>query len=315
MATPREVMFDVMGDQWNISNKDLASMILSDKAVTKGKSPLELAQVRSSLSRYVVHVQPGEYCYRWLAPFEVSIPKVVSACKHAETCSSNREIVEYLGGEGCRLMKTSLDEHGLDGALYANTAARIAAGDIKSDADAAELSVMLFVITGCLGDPAKAVETTMVTAKRYSGPAVLETALPVTNEAVTLPGEVYELGMYRFENGVLLSNAYRLNTSPDGTEIGSMSTTPHSINDVGRGVSRRHARIWRDEAGQWWVEGLGSTNGTTLVSGIDRSTTVVEPPKAKAAGFESRPVPIFPGDSLNLAGTTEFVFVSLPKQS
>ena len=315
MATPREVLFDVMGDQWGVSNKDLASMILSDKAVTKGKSPLELAQVRSSLSRYVVHVQPGEYCYRWLAPFETSIPRVVSACKHADACNSNREITEYLGETGASLMRASLDEHGLDGALYANTAARIAKGDIKSDADAAELSVMLFVITGCLGDPAEAVEKTMAAAKRYSGAAVMETALPVESDRVSAPGEVYELGMYRFENGVLLSNAYRLSTAPEGTEIGSMSTTPHSINDVGRGVSRRHARIWRDESGQWWVVGLGSTNGTTLVSGIDRSVTIVEPPKAKSDNFELRPVQIFPGDSLNLAGTTEFVFVSLPKQN
>ena len=60
METPREIMFRAFSD-WGISNKELASLLLRRDSVTKGKAPIEQIETRSSLSRYVVHVQPGDY--------------------------------------------------------------------------------------------------------------------------------------------------------------------------------------------------------------------------------------------------------------
>ena len=93
-----------------------------------------------------------------------------------------------------------------------------------------------------------------------------------------------------------------------------MSLVPGSINDVGAGVSRRHARVWCDASGKWYVQGLGSTNGTVVVKGRGKRI-VVEPPRAhRARDFVSQPVPIQVGDRLLLAGTTEFAVVALPAE-
>ena len=112
---------------------------------------------------------------------------------------------------------------------------------------------------------------------------------------------------------MLISDVYRLAADEQGTEVGALSLAANSINDVGYGVSRRHARIWRDDEGDWWVEGLGSTNGTLHVSGVDGAETVVEPPRSARVGNESRPVRLRPGDRLVLAGSTTFVVVALPE--
>ena len=317
METPREVMFRVLRDQWGISNRDLALAILREESVTQGKSPQELIEVRSSLSRYVVHVQPGEYTYGWLAPFEASVPKVMGLIKRSRKAHGSDDIVSFFADSACIEMRSSLAEYGLDDALYGNVAARFANRDNGRPADLAELQVMLFVVSGCLGEPVKAAEKTISAARKMASAAALRTSLASSVvESVGDAGEPqYELGVYRCEGDMIVSQVYRLSTEADGTEIGSMSMTPHSINDVGTGVSRRHVRIWRDESGDWWVEGLESTNGTVIVSGEDRSRIVVEPPRSQRAGFRSEPVSVLPGDKLVLAGTTEFVFVALPPES
>lgn len=43
------------------------------------------------------------------------------------------------------------------------------------------------------------------------------------------------------------------------------------------------------DGGRWYVEGTGSTNGTALVSGADRSEVVVEPPAEARAGWTGSP--------------------------
>ena len=47
-------------------------------------------------------------------------------------------------------------------------------------------------------------------------------------------------------------------------------------NDVDIDVSRKHLRIFEDGSA-WHAQGLGSTNGTTLISGADKSITEIEP--------------------------------------
>lgn len=315
MDTPREVMFQVLRDRWSISNRDLALAILREESVTQGKSPQELIQVRSSLSRYVVHVQPGDYTYGWLAPFETSVPKVMGLIKRSNNAHENVDIIGFLAGPACKMMCDSLEERGLDDSLYANVASRFTDEGNGNPADLAELQVALFVVCGCLGDPVKATEYTVEAARRLASAAALRTSLATDAVGDDADDDLdFDLGMYRCEGDMIVSQVYRASSDAQGTEIGSMSMTAHSINDVGMGVSRRHARVWRDEQGAWWVEGLGSTNGTVLVSGEDRSRTVVEPPKKERAGFESKPVNVLPGDKLILAGTTEFVLVALPSE-
>ena len=311
METPREVLFRVMHDSWAISNKDLARAILMEEAVTSGKSPQELIEVRSSLSRFVVHVHPGEYTYGWLAPFESSVSKVMSLVRRSKKPHSSADIVLVLAGEAARDMRVAFDAAGLDGALYSNAVELFARKDVLSTADASELLLSLFVVAGCSGSPVQAVEYAVSAADRMAGAAALRTAMPDETLELAEPARV-ALGMYRCEGGMVTSEVYRLDEGEHGTEIGSISLTGSSINDVGYGVSRRHARVWRDAAGEWWVEGLGSTNGTVHVSGADGVETVVEPPRSARSGASSQPVRLLPGDRLVLAGSTEFVVVALP---
>ena len=60
---------------------------------------------------------------------------------------------------------------------------------------------------------------------------------------------------------------------PPGPDIGRRMAMAKDKYAVGRdsdadlvigrsSVSRNHSRLWRDEAGDWWVQDLGSTNGT-----------------------------------------------------
>ena len=315
METPREVLFRTMQETWAISNKDLAHAILLEDSVTSGKSPQELVAVRSSLSRFVVHVQPGEYTYGWLAPLNESIPKVMALVKCSKRPHASADIIQVLGGRAADDMRASLDGFGLDGALYTNVSARFANDTVASPADVSEVLLTLFVAAGCLGDVAQAAQCAVSTADRLAAAMALRTALPVQVNAAD-SAKPLALGLYRCENGVLLSGVYRLSTDSAGTEIGALSLTKHPINDVGYGVSRRHVRIWRDTDGAWWVEGLGSTNGTDRID-ADGVRTVVELPRAlraaKGGALQPSAVRLTPGDRLILAGTTEFAVVALPE--
>ena len=73
-------------------------------------------------------------------------------------------------------------------------------------------------------------------------------------------------------------------------------------------MSGHHLRVWCNEAGRWCVQGLGSSNGTVLISGEDGSETVVEPARASASAC-AEPVEVHAGDELVLAGSTRFMLI------
>lgn len=314
LATPREVFFSVMSDEWKISNTALADIILSPVSTDGSEqSPREKAKSRSTRSRYVVHVKPGDGIYGWLPrSFDAVVPALMARCKRK---GSNQQIIDFFSGPAEHDMSTSLKEYKLDAALYENAVRDILVSEQINEADRAEALVRLFTVCGCLGNPQKAVQDALETIRKNTG-ATLKTQLP--SKAGLAGAEQQpmkqDLGLCRFKNGMLLSNPYRLSRNSEGTEIGSRSMTDHSINDVGEGVSRRHLRIFCDQAGLWWAQGLGSVGGTLLISGDDQSETVVEAPRAERSSDSSNPVRILPGDRLILAGTTEFVVVVLAEQ-
>lgn len=311
MATPREVMFEKVYEHWGVSNKALASAIVLRDSVTSGKSPLELIEVRSSLSRFVVHVGPGENVYGWIAPYEQSIPRVIALLKRSRRLNDNASILNMMTGECAEAMRASLAEHGGDGALLANVARRIGGGEVANLADAAETAVALFVVAGCSGDAREAAGYAIDMMKRLAMAAELKTQASLGDEASTFTAGTTWLGLYRLSAGRLSGAPFPLNEAPEGTEIGSMSLSQHSINDVGRGVSRRHARIWRDEAGVWWIEDLGSTNGTAVVRASGQRVVVSHPRVAPGTQAATGRTPIVPGDRIVLANTTEFSVVEL----
>ena len=73
----------------------------------------------------------------------------------------------------------------------------------------------------------------------------------------------------------------------------------------GASPSRHHLRIWR-EGGRWYCEGLGSTNGTTIVS-VDKRVRVVEPPaRERPRDWTPEPCEIFSADLICLGAHTCF---------
>ena len=175
----------------------------------------------------------------------------------------------------------------------------------------------LFLVAGCTGDARQAAEYALSCARALMCGDLFRTE---TNDGAatgyTQDAPASLLGLYRVEKGSLKGSPYRLDAGDEGTEIGSLSLAPNSINDVGRGVSRRHARIWRDDDENWYVQGLGSTNGSILVKkNPEGECVVIEPPRDdRPPDYIAQPVPIQSGDRLVLAGTTEFVVVVLPAQ-
>lgn len=307
--TPREVLFDELKEFGNISNHDLAFMLLSSTINIEGKTPRQRVESKSWLSRYVVHVQPGENAGGWLAPYDESVPAIVSRCKKAQGRDADQALVERFGGSAAASMRAALEAYGRDGAIFSNMVGRILAAHIARTSDSAELLVRLFVVAGASGNPSIAVGQTLSSARRYLG-NTLATAMPTMHE---IPDDALHeamcLGLYRVKNGMMSGKVHRLSLDEDGTEIGALCAAAHAINDVDEGVSRRHLRIWRDEDGAWLAEGLGSRHGTVLVSGEDQSVVVVEPPRSERDGFESKPVNLLPADRLVLAGVTEFMVV------
>lgn len=206
---------------------------------------------------------------------------------------------------GALLRKYSLDEN-----LYANAIRRINASPMSEISDKAVLLVMMFLTTGCLADPEIAVKTTRsFMGKKLSFTfSTLQPALAHPDHPIKGPDDPIKLGLIRIDNEVACSPIYPLSTSKEGTIIGLLATGSQNINDVDIDVSRNHLRIFED-GNTWYAQGLGSTNGTTLISGADKSITVVEP--QKSAAKQCPPVKINHGDTLCLGGTTRFLVLKI----
>ena len=69
----------------------------------------------------------------------------------------------------------------------------------------------------------------------------------------------------------------------------------------------RPARAFCDEQGGWYIEGLGSRNGTRVRDGATHALTVVEPSRMEASGCKTSPVRIHPGDEILLGESTVFL--------
>ena len=205
-----------------------------------------------------------------------------------------------------------LNKYSLDGNLYANGVHRINVSPMAETHDKAVLLVMMFVVAGCLASPELAIETTRSFMKKKT-PLTFSTLQPTMMDPNTLlghPDKQTKLGLIRISNDTVCSSIYPLSTSKEGTTIGLLATGKQNINDVDVDVSRKHLRIFRD-GDAWYAQGLGSTNGTILISGADKSIRVIEPPKS--TNEKLPPVEIDNGDTLCLGKTTQFLVLKIAK--
>lgn len=278
--TPCGALFETMKRYGGISHKDLARLVLSGRPLADGKSPLSRCDDRTWVSRFIVHAPVGSLQDRYFCDWGVA----------------------------------ALRECHQDLALYRNVLERLARGAGYSVEERSELAMVLFVAAGCSANVKRACAYVLDYVKTVHG-GRLET-VPAAVMDSEQPGEVsadprkqaQALGLLRMVGGLVSGGLHWVQPLSDGVEIGALALGPDDINDVEPDVSGHHLRIWCNEAGRWCVQGLGSSNGTVLISGEDGSETVVEPARAGASAC-AEPVEVHAGDELVLAGSTRFMLI------
>lgn len=340
--TPSSVMYADLKLFGRISNRDAARLLLSP-TYPIGSIPIrERINDRTFLSRDVVHARP-----------QAIVPQRFADIPQASLTLAAK-VIAYLGGdeqararflrhyqdEAPRAMRASLDENGLEGTAYANALAKIERVRFSPEKDHGLLYFMLFVATGCLCDPARAAQTVEEFATRQLASELhtIETsvgsAFPPSLDAPAAEARPAGMGLLRVIDGMVKPPLRKLSGERSGTVIGALASGPHGISDVDGDVSRRHLRIWRED-GSWWAQGLGTTNGSTLISGDTREVRVIEPPrrereKARSEGANSAstderagaseeaqadglwpPVEIMNSDMLCLGATTRFLVMQI----
>ena len=305
-------MFDDLRRFGGISNIEAARILLSAKVSYGGSSPRDKAEDRTYLSRYVVHMTPDDADASQFADFEVSTLNVSSRllARHGH---DRQAIVEHYLGDASSKICAALDGWGRDSRLYSNEMRRLAGANFKRENYRSMLLLMLFLATGCLADAKEAVAI----VEDYSLHRLSEDIETLSDDYVNLgQGSALApvtLGLLRLVGGVAYPPILALD--PNGTIVGSLADGPSAIRDVGSDVSRRHLRIWRSDD-IWLCQGMHSTNGTTLISGVDAQPICVEPPRSRqSAKIEYPPQEIREGDRLQLGASTEFLVMRVKAEA
>lgn len=316
--TPCGALFDILKRYGGISHKELASMVLSERPLADGRSPVSRASDRSWISRFVVHAPADGSQERLFRDYGVAAQRVMNRLRsgHAgpRTCA---EILDLVCGEHGEAMTRALDARGEDVRLYRNALARMRDGEGYTVGERAEAAMVLFIAAGCSASVGRAVDYATDYIRCFLGGRLgTPTSCPVSLDPrkaqvdLVLPRV---LGFVRIVDGVIASEPYWVSSDSDGAEIGALATGEHDITDVDGDVSAHHARVWHESAdaapddgaampsqGRWMLGDLGSSNGTVVVDG-DGSVPVRVTP--------GDPVEVHPGDEVRLGSRTTFVLV------
>ena len=302
--TPSSVMYTDLRQFGNIAHRDTASILL-DGSVTIGGKPLG-ARIgdRTFLSREIVHAKPGSLHPELYTDFTSSAKAITArliAARGGGQAGCSEVIAHYRGTAATRLCH-ALADCGIDPMPYGNVVRKIMSLHLEVESDRALLLVMLFLITGSLADPRRAVEHIDAFAAHELS-ASLDTL--VGDDEAHAPAqertEEPRLGLVRLVAGAFRPPIHELTCAPTGTIIGCLPSGADGIADVDADVSRQHVRIWRD-GGHWLVRDLQSTNGTHVISGADKTVHTVD----GAHAYELRN-----SDILCLGATTRFLVMKL----
>lgn len=312
-STPCAALFDIMKRHGGISGKELASLILSGKPLPDGRSPVSRIEDRAWLSRYIVHAPVGTIQEHYFADLSAASLRVAARLKSKKRNPlSSEDILRLVSGKDGQGMVDALAECHQDVALYRNVLDRLTHESGFTVSERAEMAVVLLVTAGCTANVKRAVAQVMDFAKTVHGtgmatPLVTPTLTAKVPSANAGPGPNVTLGLMRIVDGYVAGAPFWLAPTEEGTEVGALSLNEHAVTAVAPDVSSHHLRIWRSVEGQWFAQGLGSTHGAVLVSGVDHEERVIELPQGERSCEESVPVPIHPGDELILASSTRFM--------
>lgn len=322
MDTPSSVLYDDL-KRFGIKNNDAAQILLNldmtCRAGSKTVTMRDRIEDRTFLSREVVHAAPGQLQPHFIADMAGATMTIASRLARSggtgtgsggAKARTRESLAAHYGGAAAQAMIDALEQNGIDGAVYRNALERISCAPLPNERSRGVLYLMLFTGTGCYADPARAAEIVERFAKSRLAQGLYTTEMDV-DEQVAGNAETERtgrhLGLLRMVGNKARGAVYPLSMGPEGTVIGALASGACDIADVDRDVSRRHLRIHLDK-GHWYAQGLGSTNGSSLVSGLDQSQHVIEPPRgARTPGTTYPPVEIEPGDLLRLGATTSFL--------
>ena len=304
--TPSSVMYADLRSFGGISNVEAARILLSDVVVIGGRTPRSRVGSRTYLSREVVHVTPDRVHPQMFADFYGSTQTL---CGRVMARQTEARVVGHYTGTAADNMASVLAAYGLNAQMYHNEVMRLRSARLQREKDRPLLLFMLFCITGCLADVSRSIQLVEEFAQRKLT-LDLSTITTASSTTTFVAGTSDQglLGLLRIVDGVAQPPIYPL--SPEGSLIGAHAVGPGAITNVGSDVSRLHARMWR-EGTSWMCEGLSSTNGTYVVSGIDRTVIIVEPPRSQRVMGVAYPArEVHEGDMLCM-GRTQFLLLRI----
>lgn len=313
--TPVSVLFDLAKRQCGVSHKELATMLLSGRPLSDGRSPQSRVGDRTWVSRFIVHAPPATLTDRYFCDYAVGALRLLARVKsRSKRALSGEAILGIVCGEPGRAMDDALRVCGQNPTVYRNILERIACEGALTADERAEVALVLLVTAACTADVRRAVAETRDFADAMHGGGLVTPPPTLAAPGAVSPaaggGEPLRwLGLLRIADGVVVGAPQWVEPTVTGAEVGTLALTEGAANEVGPDVSGRHARIWRDVDGAWFVEGCDARHGTVLVSGLTGDETVVEPPRGQRDGWQPAPVPVAPGDQLRLAASTTFLLI------
>ena len=309
--TPSATMYAAL-KECGISNREAAGTLLNTALTFDGRQLRDRIDESSQLSRRIVHTRPGEIPAELFCDFTQTCPAIehqilrrlgVSRRTRREADPSQR-LRQRLLADYAPAMEDALSACDVDPSLYRNMVTYLEQADLPREEDRTLLHLMLFVVTGCLGDPQAAADLLVPYATDTLG-ADFHTAHTVTSAnpyRAAKPVQL-KLGIVRVVEGSIKAGSHIWTLDPAGTTIGLLAGSATDVTDVESDVSRQHARIWY-EGGRWLLQDLGSTNGTHVISGASGLESKVGTDPAEA-------VEIAATDTICLGASTRFVVMPL----
>lgn len=327
-GTPTSTMISELAAM-GMSMKCAAGILLADD----GSIPRAYAsdpKRRSILTKRFKQARPGALTARDFDDFASSVPilmdRLVETRRIAPEGGGERRagatgtLLAHLAGPSSSAMLRALQNYGLEPDAYAQALDDVMAAPLPGERARAELALTLFVATGCLASPGKAVAAMNRRSRQAYGLTVARhtaiaeqaeesTDAPAGAGCVPSSGEKQGNALWQGDALCLLrimgkgAIGYRHTLPP--TERGCMvGSKPDfdgpTVSDVDPSVSPNHLRIYRKDGG-WWAVGQHSARGTVLLREGGTKRIAVERPQE---GGTTRIAVERPGDAVSGANAS-----------
>lgn len=132
--TPCGALFDVMKKHASISYKELAGLILSNRPLSDGRSPISRVGDRTWISRFIVHAPAGSLQERYFCDYGVAALRVMARLRsRANRPMRGSDVLVMLRDQGIPEMTAALSRIGEDASVLRNVFDRLVCGSGYSE--------------------------------------------------------------------------------------------------------------------------------------------------------------------------------------